>query len=1155
MPKKFQPVSNFFIEHTNLDAPNLLNNISDSFGPVTDSSFTKFQVTSFLRALGSTNKVYAINDGRVLLQPMTGDDTKLNLIIKNTNSKDYAPLKIKYFIYRGVNKSDLVDSNNFLKVKNLNDNLQPTFLQELWDKYHTENPNLPSTFSAELIGLDIPNQPASTLLEEIFFKFDQTTLLEGQLPNCKRGDYLANFTGKIGLDIILDIGDYSLEDETELFVFDLRYARYSSHIFDVELSPISPDTEKQYKQYTTQFIDASAFWGAHIDSGQIFLGGGVLCNDIYNDLIKYYQTKNRVYLYIEAERNRSYNYYPGYTSGKIDFKLMGPTAILTFYEVSGWPVYFKEFPFSSTDYKGSIQFSINYVTDPNTLLIYPHSDGNPSLESYQDLGLASFNILEGNIIPIGHSGFLENPNDPNSPHYSTGTLLKFKAADLSNNPDYNKISIARFYLFVVKGMEDLPLQPYYNDLWLSNIKNNFSFSQGGNSEFSHWVHDEKYHLKNITQAIELFGALLKNKIFFDNGKNSSGLRLKRRLYISLIDQALTQKWTSGFEKKLTDENYSLVLYGDSSYEVFRGSIVDDTDSFTSKSTLMLVHKTHYKLKQNFIHLGITEDEYLSLRTSLSPLAKNITLDLTEINVTGDFRKFAVGLKFEINQGIIETKYQTIDKVYVYTIDNFYFSSHNYAEYQTVVRKFANSEVHFRPAPNWNYDFGFDWIRKGDTLFPSDTVSPINRNYKNVLGRYYDPVIPSKKLEDDEIRAGNYNITLEKKQFLSYQKSFLSYPLLTGITSVYSSAWLALYPSLDSGGEVFPKLTQNNTLKCLIEALIEIQVNVYSLPQSLKIKFPKLNLSITPFLQTATTVLPDVNEKGIVYAQLEIADKAVTSINNPRKLEFTIKCLKEFDEIIVVQVIATESNIERIAGSLCLMPNNKSHRKEINLSFINVRTDLNTNPLGSVNNGYDNGNKFLLENEITKTLNQALVNIKTISQTDLNLLSASHQLFYDQYAPPANIFPDTSIRFFSPINHDDLIAMLPSNTPKNGVVIFCINEFAGWLLNQNENDILAGAAQETPIWKPVIILYRSGLYKTSLAEGNVSSHELMHCLYLYHSFSPYNLFSFKMFITDNIMDYKQPDSDSPYLSPTNFRKVLNFYQWEIIRNSKNIRNEI
>src|SRR5882724_8809951 len=99
-------MSRFFF-FTNIDS---LGNQADAdaFGPVIGSPETKFRVTSMHRPVaGKTATAYAVCHGRVLAQDV--GPGLVNLILQPDEQPPFAFPRIKYFIYRGILKSTVVD--------------------------------------------------------------------------------------------------------------------------------------------------------------------------------------------------------------------------------------------------------------------------------------------------------------------------------------------------------------------------------------------------------------------------------------------------------------------------------------------------------------------------------------------------------------------------------------------------------------------------------------------------------------------------------------------------------------------------------------------------------------------------------------------------------------------------------------------------------------------------------------------------------------------------------------------------------------------------------------------------------------------------------------------------------------------------------------
>ncbi len=150
----YNPQSYFFVDPAVLAPADENNKANDAYGPVFGCEEEEYRTTSFVQAcnLETPEKVFAICDGRVLIQPMTGSNDKVNLILKP--SANYTPLKIKYFVYRGVRKADLIDQNCVVLLDG-NSTTQPALVQNLWEAFKSFN-NItdPTDFPASLIGYE-----------------------------------------------------------------------------------------------------------------------------------------------------------------------------------------------------------------------------------------------------------------------------------------------------------------------------------------------------------------------------------------------------------------------------------------------------------------------------------------------------------------------------------------------------------------------------------------------------------------------------------------------------------------------------------------------------------------------------------------------------------------------------------------------------------------------------------------------------------------------------------------------------------------------------------------------------------------------------------------------------------------------------------------
>lgn len=266
-------------------------------------------------------------------------------------------------------------------------------------------------------------------------------------------------------------------------------------------------------------------------------------------------------------------------------------------------------------------------------------------------------------------------------------------------------------------------------------------------------------------------------------------------------------------------------------------------------------------------------------------------------------------------------------------------------------------------------------------------------------------------------------------------------------------------------------------------------------------------------------------------------------------------LKEFDDIQRIEVLAVESGVESLAGELFVHPNSKNHRKEISeIVLVDCETDLTTSGTSAFGLNFSTTtiHRDRIGDEIAKSLNQALIDVKIISVEELNMTRSEEPDFYatyDTHPHPSTPQYDGQ-NFLDPtVQHNDLINMFtPGHFTEKQAVVFCINEYC---INLNSMNRIDGEVKD--IDKPIMILYKSGLYRSNSSNYNgtkVAPHEFIHGLGAFHSFSNYNDFTHRIYITDNIMDYE--DSSIP---PPTTRVSLFKYQWDIIKQSEIIKNEI
>lgn len=318
---ELMPESFFFLEKGvsfNAQGPN------EKFGISGPDANTVFRTTS--KITGYTNKIYTICRGQILLQPCGTDATKVNVILKPFN-QPIKGLAIKYFIYRGLNKSDFFDNSTSV-INTINSN-STGFVKQIRDDFSRLYGMLgitQPTFTAQYIGYPGTGQQTDDLIDDYFYKVSKSTVTGGnttdtdtkkayELPMIEKGTSLGTSSGSIGIDIVLNEGDYTVANDPNPFKLNLGFARLADHVLDPATG--ANDFEKKLiRETASQFLDIATFYGMHTQGkGKVYVTGQttpVQTKDEIYDLIKNFATAKTTYLYIQSNRQRSYNFYGDY---------------------------------------------------------------------------------------------------------------------------------------------------------------------------------------------------------------------------------------------------------------------------------------------------------------------------------------------------------------------------------------------------------------------------------------------------------------------------------------------------------------------------------------------------------------------------------------------------------------------------------------------------------------------------------------------------------------------------------------------------------------------------------------------------------------------------------------------------------------------------
>jgi hypothetical protein len=988
MANTYTPNSCFFCDPGALAPADSANYGSDAFGPVTGNETTQFRTTSIVRAIDNTtkNKVYAICKGKISIQPNADDDTKVNLVLKP--DANYAPLKIKYFIYRGVGMNDILTPTTEPLIADADPTNpdQPAFVQKIWAQYIALNTSVasdgpsalssaPSTFPASLIGY-LPSQSPDVLLDEYF---SSSSLGDDnyQIADCLHGEFIGNFVGSMGLDIVLDQGDSLMADPTSLFNLDLNFTQSSANLLDTTTIS-SPDSLNAYQEYIHQFLDAAAFWGSHINCGNIQLNNYIKPQissnaDVYSVILQQYQTSSKVYLYAKGERGRSYNFYD--TTRTLKFITTTDDNNTT----SGWPILIKDESVPSGTGTNTINLNLQYSIDP--------AIDQLDRTVYLDLVVPNNNTVSGttgqNITTLAAS---IAPGSP-SIDYISPIALTLQC----NNSKY----CAAFVLVSANLTLTFPLPHYTNDLWpLFDTSLSLPASP---SDLSYWSVYDKNLVKNLSPQLPL-GVVVQNKLYKDTGTDATGATKDRRLYMAVIknnsnpiiefNKLNVTNLSSGVSVNgVTMSSFAQNVFKDTNFSVYLGKFTDVLDSnHPTVNSLSLIHADDFNRKKSYLLLGITDDEYSTL--TLLPefsTAQNIFFDLADVSnpnittlpdtmatsftvnadiLTKNFKKYQVGLIFEDSTGALSKHpvYPTgSDAVFVYTVDgNFYFSE-TYSKFQNFYNQFADATVEFRTQSQINStthpvylgQFFFDWLRVGDNGFYAGTVctDPEPSYQDTIISGYHLPVVG--------------DLTTE------YTCSFTPIPPLTSAQVVAQMAFKALkreYAQIPT--KFISDVNDQNKDQYFIQSLNLFPKNYVDTISSNKPPFSAELRVFVNIFQELSNLTFDYNSTYFSINVAQLPEKTPTGgkVESAQKT-IIITCLYDFAEDQQIRVLAVPANnspnsVPTLAGIINVGRNSVVRRNTINIILVNVRTNIS----GTPNTGsFTNAEVFVLNNSLNQDL--------------------------------------------------------------------------------------------------------------------------------------------------------------------------------------------
>ncbi|MCR4030722.1 MULTISPECIES: hypothetical protein [Flavobacterium] len=694
--------SHFFIE-----SGGFTQSEQQAFGPVSN---TEFNLTSRF-SVNSPQKAYSICKGVVLIQPQEDlENGKVNLILR-PYKQPFPGLNIKYFVYRGLRKSDFFTKDGEYKViaqttqtsdfiKTINSNFEAF--------YQGSTALTQPDFKAAYIGYDEENA-GNRLLSSFFFKeskFETTenTLTEKdrfELPLIDSGKTLGYFSGNdCGIDVVLNYGDYQHNFDNSEFVFDLNYARKT--FATIAVTGDTPFKQKLQREQSTQFIDIAAFYGLFVPEYSVdVVSGGTKTTkkgtEIFSNAIANFYTKNKWYVYIQSDRTRSYDFYENYKIGE------GPENLKTgllenpvskevpmtnvIYGTSGWPVLV------------NTQQQANTITTNNLYLQFP-TDNNNNTAFYGQIA----NVANAQKDTFINADGLRLPPD------EEGNYTDFTSTIQLTTPAVAGENIASLSILLYQGKVNLytagTTQDENGDLVILYKQANFF--------------DNVFNLINTSPLLNLssdkiYSRMTSEKLnlineFYD--KKQQGISIVQTLTVNdIIETGVEETPTVNRVTYITEAvdvmNNAVSATGSTTSTTYTSSSASGTVG--NSKTYQLPDPYYYNLKMftdstetitglelktldgstpNKIILGLTKDENEAIKALIADETKNPRLFLMDLFEDGNellspenikYQKYKVAIVAEDSDGNNKLE-EPVIPVFVYSLDRKYHFSKGYSEY-------------------------------------------------------------------------------------------------------------------------------------------------------------------------------------------------------------------------------------------------------------------------------------------------------------------------------------------------------------------------------------------------------------------------------------------------------------------------------------------
>ncbi|MFN3444878.1 MAG: hypothetical protein ACK44D_03990, partial [Bacteroidia bacterium] len=429
----------FFITPENFTA-----SPTEFFGPINTNQYRT--TTHFTSA--NNAKAFAICKGHVLITPQIDAggaevENVVNVVLKPAE-QPLQGLPIKYVIYRGLQLSSFFDDGKVIQTgTDLINKVQADFVS-----LHGNSGEV--IFTADQLGyfsVGATGWEGSKKLSSAFFKVTDSSEPPEQayeLPLVQAGESIGLFIDDTcGIDVVLDYGDYELPASELAFDFSLDFARKATNSIDLANVSGGAFAQKVTREQIFQFIDVAAIYGAAQQQGlsvsSIDAQGNLKTetgDNIFSLITSKFTTKNNWYIYIQSDRQRSYNFYGNYTIGSTTNNLYYGAAANTLaaysYGTQSWPLLI-------------LNAAQNHSNSSYKLYVKLLTDNNKSTRLY--VGCGGYDNAEKNN--FGTAKTLVN--DPTHADYEAGLTQTIELSTAATGSNGSKQPVCSVLSMVYNG--------------------------------------------------------------------------------------------------------------------------------------------------------------------------------------------------------------------------------------------------------------------------------------------------------------------------------------------------------------------------------------------------------------------------------------------------------------------------------------------------------------------------------------------------------------------------------------------------------------------------------------------------------------------------------------------------------------------------------